>query len=177
MVENTWDQKFEEFLNSSELTQAQLEYLDLASEAKVSNKDLAHNLRITTYRLSLTGKVLWASQRKNRDLLLQIRQEQESQKRELQELQNLSKIVRSQRSDLKRAHERLDIISEELQALKKECLKRRPLNKEDVEELVVRISEQPKFIEKQTEALTEELTKEVQNLQRIIHTFEQKLMG
>nr|AMW92449.1 hypothetical protein [Banana streak virus] len=177
MVEITWDKKFQEFLESSELTQAQLEYLDLATEAKVTNKDLAHNLRINTYRQSLTGKVLWASQRKNRDLLLQVVKEQEAQKQELLELQNLSKIIRSQRSDLKRAHEKLDVLSEELKAPRSDYLKRRPLSKEDVEELVVRISEQPKFIEKQTEALTEELTKEVQNLRRIIHDFERKLMG
>nr|AFH88827.1 ORFI [Banana streak OL virus] len=176
MVEKTWDQKFQEFLNSSELTQAQLEYLDLATEAKVSNKDLAHNLHINTYRLSLTGKVLWTSGRKNRDLLVQIIGEQEAQKKDLLELQNLSKIVRSQRNDLKKAHEKLDVLSDELKALRKDYLKRRPLSKEDVEELVLRISEQPKFIEKQTEALTEELTKEVQNLKKIIHDFERKLM-
>nr|ULR16444.1 ORFI [Banana streak CA virus] len=176
MVEKTWDQKFQEFLNSSELTQAQLEYLDLADE-KVSNKDLAHNLRINTYRLSLTGKVLWTSERKNRELILQVIEEQKDQRKQLEELQHLSRIVRNQRSDLKRALEKLDVLSEELQALRKDYLKRRPLNKEDVENLVVRISEQPRLIEKQTEALTEELTKEVQHLKKIIHTFEQKLMG
>nr|AHM92961.1 hypothetical protein [Banana streak CA virus] len=176
MVEKTWDQKFQEFLDSSELTQAQLEYLDLA-DAKVSNKDLAHNLRINTYRLSLTGKVLWTSERKNRELILQVIEEQKDQKKQLEELQHLSKVVRNQRSDLKRTLEKLDVLSEELQALRKDYLKRRPLNKEDVEDLVVRISEQPKFIEKQTEALTEELTKEVQHLKGIIHDFERKLMG
>lgn len=85
--------------------------------------------------------------------------------------------MRSQRSDLKDALKKQDVLAKELQALREDYLRRRPLSKEDVEELVVRISEQPKFIEKQTEALTEELTKEVQTLKVIIHSFEQRLLG
>lgn len=109
--------------------------------------------------------------------MIQNRKLLEEQRLQLQEIQRLSRIVRSQRADLKETLQKQDDLAKELQALRKDYLERRPLSKEDVEELVIRISEQPKFIEKQTEALTEELTKEVKALKLIIHNFEQRLLG
>lgn len=176
MVEQAWDQKFQEFLNSTECTQASLEYLDLA-DAKVSNRDLAHNLRINAYRQSLTGKVLWASGRKNRDLILQVISEQKAQKEQISEIENLSRVVRSQRSDLKRANQKIEGLESEIKALRQEYLNRRPLSKQDVEELVLKISEQPKFIEQQTEALTVELSAKVDKIEALIHKLERVVTG
>nr|AHM92958.1 hypothetical protein [Banana streak VN virus] len=176
-MDSYWDLEFEKYKNSHSKSVSDLSYLDLASADKVSNKDLAFNLHINTYRSDLGFKVAIHSLSKNRELLIQNRKLLEEQKQQLSEINNLSKVVRLQRADLKETLRRQDVLAKELQALRKDYLERRPLSKEDVEELVVRISEQPKFIEKQTEALTEELTKEVQALKLIIHNFEQKLLG
>nr|WET17317.1 hypothetical protein [Banana streak Musa itinerans virus] len=176
-MDSYWDLEFEKYKNSHSKSVSDLSYLDLATAEKVSNKDLAFNLHINTYRSDLGFKVAIHSLSKNRELLIQNRKLLEEQKQQLSEINNLSKVVRLQRADLKETLRKQDVLAKELQALRKDYLERRPLSKEDVEELVVRISEQPKFIEKQTEALTEELTKEVQALKVIIHNFEQKLLG
>nr|UYO08697.1 gp1 [Banana streak IM virus] len=176
-LDSYWDQEFEKYKNSHAKSISDLAYLNLETADKVSNKDLAFNLHINTYRSDLGFKVAIHSLSKNRELLIQNRKLLEKQELQLQEVHKLSKVIRSQRSDLKDILERQDVLTKELQALRKDYLRRKPLSKEDVEELVVRISEQPKFIEKQTEALTEELTKEVQTLKVIIHNFEQRLLG
>ncbi|AAY99425.1 ORFI [Banana streak virus Acuminata Yunnan] len=176
-MESYWDLEFEKYKNSHSKAISDLSYLDLATAEKVSNKDLAFNLHINTYRSDLGFKVAIHSLSKNRELLIQNRKLLEEQKQQLSEINNLSKVVRLQRADLKETLKRQDVLAKELQALRKDYLERRPLSKEDVEELVVRISEQPKFIEKQTEALTIELTKEVNTLKSIIKDFEQRLLG
>ncbi|RWW51745.1 hypothetical protein BHE74_00041886, partial [Ensete ventricosum] len=72
--------------------------------------------------------------------------------------------------DLKAAHGKLDVLTKELSALKRDYLKQRPLNKADVEQLVIQITEQPKFIEKQTEA-------SLQNSQGIIMATRPRISG
>lgn len=151
--------------------------MNLATEDKVSNKDLAHNLSINTYRCDLGLKVAIGSLAKNRELILQNHKLLKDQKIQFEELQRLSKVVRLQRTDLKKSLEQLDVLTNELRALRTNYLGQKPLTKTDVETLVLRISEQPKFIEKQTEALTEELTKEVKTLKEIINSFEKKILS
>ncbi|AAU95073.1 unknown [Banana streak VN virus] len=144
-MDSYWDLEFEKYKNSHSKSVSDLSYLDLASADKVSNKDLAFNLHINTYRSDLGFKVAIHSLSKNRELLIQNRKLLEEQKQQLSEINNLSKVVRLQRADLKETLRRQDVLAKELQALRKDYLERRPLSKEDVEELVVRISEQPKI--------------------------------
>ncbi|AEC49875.1 hypothetical protein [Banana streak UA virus] len=149
-----------------------LDYLNIDSTSK---SDFAHNLRVASYRIDLGNKALFALCKQNCFHSLDIRKDLEKQDLKLGELERLSKVVRSQRTDLKAAHEKLDVLKEELAALRKDYLKRRPLNKEDVEQLVLQITEQPKFIEKQTEALLEDVSKLVISVKREVSQVQEML--
>lgn len=85
--------------------------------------------------------------------------------------------MKTQREDLKDILKRQSDLEREISNLRKDYLGRKPLSKEDVEELVLKISEQPKFIEKQTEALTEELSRKVDKVEGLIHRLEKVLTG
>lgn len=95
----------------------------------------------------------------------------------MQEIHRLSQIVKTQREDLKDILKRQSDLEREISNLRKDYLGRKPLSKEDVEKLVLKISEQPKFIEKQTEALTEELSRKVDKVEGLIHRLEKVLTG
>ncbi|RZS25594.1 hypothetical protein BHM03_00058817, partial [Ensete ventricosum] len=134
-----------------------LDYLNLDTTAK---SDFAHNLRVTAHRVDLGNKVLLALCKQNCIHCLDIKRElKRLEEDKFSEFEKLAKIIRLQRTDLKAAHGKLDVLTEELTALRKDYLKQRPLNKADVEQLVIQITEQPKFIEKQTEALLEDVSK------------------
>ncbi|AAR86690.1 ORF1 [Banana streak GF virus] len=151
-----------------------LDYLNLESSSRA---DLAHNLRITAYRVDLGNKALFALSKQNCLHTLDLRTKLQEQELQLQEIGKLSKIVRQQRNDLKLLLSKQDHLQEEILQLRQDYLKRRPLSKEDVEELVIKISEQPKFIEKQTEALTEELAKKVDKVEEPIHHLRKTILG
>lgn len=151
--------------------------MNLAGIEKVSNKDLAHNLHVNTYRSDLGFKVVIASLTKERKLNLQNKEELEKLHKKLELFGDLDKIVRSQRTELKRANQSLEDLNRELQALRSDYLSRRPLSKKDVEELVLRISEQPKLVEQQTEALTRELSEKVDKVEALIHRLEKVIIG
>lgn len=134
-------------------------------------------MHINTYRSDLGFKVVISSISKERKINLQIKEEIENLHKKLELFGDLDKIVRSQRTELKQANQRLENLSRELQALRTDYLSRRPLSKKDVEELVLRISEQPKFIEQQTEALTRELSEKVDKVEALIHRLEKVIIG
>lgn len=151
-----------------------LDYLNIDSTSKV---DFAHNLRVASYRVDLGNKVIFALCKQNCIHTLDVKKQLEEQADKLTELDRLSKVVRSQRADLKAVLQKQEKLEEELQQLRQDYLGRRPLSKKDVEELVLRISEQPKFIEKQTEALTVELSSKVDKIEGLIHKLEKTLTG
>ncbi|AEC49876.1 hypothetical protein BaSUIV_gp1 [Banana streak UI virus] len=162
--ESEWEQKFLAWKNSHTGIEADQ---SLITSSKPSNSDLNHNIRITCYRSDLGYKVLLTSQEKakaHRSELFSLTREhnlahQRSLKKIGEKAEEALKISRAQRSEIQGLKAQLDVISEELKALRRDYLERRPLNKKDVEQLVLQIIEQPKFIEKQTEALLEEVSK------------------
>nr|AHM92955.1 hypothetical protein [Banana streak MY virus] len=176
-MDTYWDKTFENYKNSHTKSIADLEYLNLAGIEKVSNKDLAHNLHVNTYRSDLGFKVVISSLTKERKLNLQNKEELEKLHKKLELFGDLDKIVRSQRTELKKANQSLEDLNRELQALRSDYLSRRPLSKKDVEELVLRISEQPKLVEQQTEALTRELSEKVDKVEALIHRLEKVIIG
>ncbi|KAG6512726.1 hypothetical protein ZIOFF_030855 [Zingiber officinale] len=96
---------------------------------------------------------------------------------QLEEISRLSKIVSQQREDLLQLLKQQNQLKEEILQLRQDYLKRRPLSKKDVEELVIKLSEQPKHIEKQTETLTEELSKKVDKVEELINHLKQVIVG
>lgn len=163
-TEAEWEQKFLSWKNSHTFSESNQE---LITGSKIRNTDLNHNLRITCYRSDLGYKVLLTSQEKARahrsELFSLLREHNLTHNKNLKEVakevQEAARISRAQRSEIRNLKTQLDVISEELTALRRDYLERRPLNKKDVEQLVLQITEQPKFIEKQTEALLEEVSK------------------
>lgn len=133
-----------------------LDYLNLES---LSKEDFSHNLKVTAYRIDLGNKALFALGKQSCLHILELRTKLQEQEQQLQEVPKLAEIVKQQRADLKELLSKQDLLKEEVLRLKQDYLGKRPLSKKDVEELIVKISEQPKLIEKQTEALTQELSK------------------
>nr|AEV42074.1 hypothetical protein [Pineapple bacilliform CO virus] len=155
-----WEQKLESEYKRNSHSQEVLD-LDYLLE-KVSHGDLAHNLHVC-YRSDLANKALVGQSQKREALQMRLKQQNERKLDSV--LENLEKALKEQRAelaDLKASS--LDATSDEIRKLRQDWSKRRPLSKEDVEELVILISEQPKEIEKQSEALTEELTSKVTRL-------------
>lgn len=163
---NTWKQAWD--------SRKDLDYLNIDSSSK---SDFAHNLRIVSYRVDLGNKAIFALSKQSCIHILDVKEELKTQATKLGEIEQLSKVVRSQRANLKSLIAKQEVLEKELQGLRQDYLGRRPLTKTDVEELVLRISEQPKFIEKQTENLTVELTKKVDKVEGLIHRLEKIITG
>lgn len=163
---NTWKQAWD--------SRKDLDYLNIDSTSKL---DFAHNLRIVSYRVDLGNKAIFALSKQNCIHILDVKEELKAQAVKLGEIEQLSKVVRSQRANLKSLISKQESLEKELQGLRQDYLGRRPLTKTDVEELVLRISEQPKFIEKQTENLTVELSKKVDKVEGLIHRLEKIITG
>ncbi|CAA37108.1 unnamed protein product [Commelina yellow mottle virus] len=145
------------------------EVIVFTPEVKINLRDLAHNIHIIAHRVALGFKVIYLYLV---DIIFPLLKNiQKSQKESSENLQSVLKIVKEQRRSLKQIEDQLSKVQSELAKLREDYLSRRPLSKQDVEELVVRISEQPKFIEKQTEALTEELKLKVEEVAKLIHSF------
>ncbi|AEC49879.1 hypothetical protein [Banana streak UL virus] len=178
--ETEWEQKFLVWKNSHTGIEADQA---LIQGSKIKNHELNHNIRVTCYRSDLGYKVLLTSQEKAKahrsELFSLLREHNIAHNRHLKEVEKEAKeavkISRSQRSEIKNLKLQLDVISEELQALRRDYLERRPLNKGDVEQLVLQITEQPKFIEKQTEALLEDVSKLVVSVKREVNQVQQML--
>ncbi|KAJ8476365.1 hypothetical protein OPV22_020092 [Ensete ventricosum] len=123
-------------------------------------------------RSDLGNKVILTSLHKakehRKELYTELRQEASVQRTLLSEVadkaKEANKIAKAQRREIQDLKEQLDVCSKELQALRKDYLARKPLNKTDVEQLVLKISEQPKFIERQTELLLEDTRSLVNNI-------------
>ncbi|ANN87817.1 ORF1 [Canna yellow mottle associated virus] len=166
-----WDSKFSEFKEHSALISANLEYLDLASQAKVTVKDLSHNFQIFCYRQDLGHKVLLAATHKScKEVTEALQEDNEKLQKDLKA--NKAAVLLQQQT-IQKLVESCDNLHKEITKLKKIP---KPLSKEDVEELVVKISEQPKFIERQTEALIEELSSKVNKIEALIHRLEKVLL-
>ncbi|AEC49882.1 hypothetical protein BaSUMV_gp1 [Banana streak UM virus] len=178
--EQEWEQKFAAWKDSHTGLEAEK---SLITGSKIKNSDLNHNIRITCYRSDLGYKVLLTSQEKARahrsELFSLLREHNLAHNKNLKEVaakaEEALKISRAQRSEIKNLKAKLDVISDELQALRKDYLERRPLNKKDVEQLVLQITEQPKFIEKQTEALLEDVSKLVVSVRQEVNTVQHML--
>lgn len=168
-----WANKFQEWKNRSQFANAEKSVLTFSDSDKITNRDLAHNIAIFGYRSDLGNKVLLESAEKARahrsELFTLLSKHNLAHQKQLKEAkekhEEALKISRAQRSEIKTLKHQLDVVSDELRALRKDYLERRPLNKADVEQLVLQITEQPKFIEKQTEALLEDVSKLVITVQ------------
>ncbi|CAC44905.1 hypothetical protein [Sugarcane bacilliform IM virus] len=173
--EAEWETQFNTWKNSHTFENANQE---LILGTKISNLDLNHNIRTTCFRVDLGYKVLLTSQQKAQDhrteLFSAIRKhtvEHSKQLKLVAEKAEQSLIIqKEQRARLKRIEDALSTFSREIHNLRVEYLKRRPLSKEDVAELVLAISEQPKFIEKQTELLLEQVKKLVEAVHEEVET-------
>jgi len=149
-----WEKELENLKNSHSLEVPRLDYLDLATSEKVTQKDIAYNLRILAYREDLGNKVCLSAINTCQELTVQ-------------ELRKDNQKLQADLRNCKREVTRLSAIQESTLQEVQQLRKRRPLSKEDVEELVIKISEQPKFIEQQTEALTE-LSQKVDKIEKLI---------
>ncbi|AAA47452.1 ORF1 [Sugarcane bacilliform MO virus] len=173
--EAEWETQFTAWKNSHIFENANQE---LILGTKISNSDLNHNLRTTCYRVDLGYKVLLTSQQKafehRKELFSEGRKHLADQSRKLQLVADKAEqsliIQKEQRARLKKVEDGLSTLSREIHDLRVEYLKRRPLSKEDVAELVLTISEQPKLIEKQTELLLEQVKKLVETTRREVET-------
>nr|AFO11493.1 hypothetical protein [Sugarcane bacilliform virus] len=151
---------------------------ELIPGTKISNLDLNHNIRTTCYRVDLGYKVLLTSQQKAQDhrvqLFSDIRKHTVEHNKQLKLIEDKAEksliIQKEQRARLKQIEDGLSTLSREIHNLRVEYLKRRPLSKEDVAELVLTISEQPKLIEKQTELLLEQVKKLVEAVHEEVET-------
>jgi hypothetical protein len=174
-TESEWENQFSAWKNSHTFENANQE---LISGSKINLADLNHNLRTTCYRVDLGYKVLLTSQEKARDhrseLFALTRKHNSEHNRNLKSVADKAEealvISREQRARLKRIEAGLSTLSKEILLLREEYLKRRPLSKEDVAELVLTISEQPKFIEKQTELLLEQVKGLVEAVHQEVET-------
>nr|AJW68046.1 ORF1 [Sugarcane bacilliform virus] len=161
-TETEWEQQFLAWRNSHTFDSANQE---LIVGHKIKNSDLNHNIRVTCYRSDLGYKVLLTSQEKAKahreKLFADNRKQQLEHKRCLKEVASRAEqaliIQQEQRSRLKKLEAGLADLSREILKLREEYLKRRPLSRQGVAELVLAISEQPKFIEQQTEQLLEQV--------------------
>lgn len=170
-----WEETFKNLRSSHSKDIAELDYLDLASQPKVTNKDLSYNLRILQYRVDLGQKVIFTAIRQSQELTLQ--DIKGDQKKIQQSIQACKNVVIKQQQQIEDLSKGQAVIHQEVLRLKEALRNQKPLTKKDVEELVVTISQQPKFIEKQTEALTEHLAQEVAEVQKLIKRLEKVLMG
>nr|WCR39428.1 ORF1 [Pineapple bacilliform ER virus] len=175
MSQKYWEQKFEEYRNSHTREIADLAYLNLEGAEKVTHKDLAHNLRINTYRQDLANKILTGlSHKHTADIIREVHEDN----RKLQNsLRACERVLKEQQAELTTIRSTVPALREELRKIQQSWAEHRPLSKDDVESLVLRISEQPKFIEQQTEALIRELTSKVSRVERLIHQLEERILG
>nr|AOV63233.1 hypothetical protein [Sugarcane bacilliform virus] len=173
--ETEWEQQFLIWRNSHTFENANQE---LISGQKITNLDLNHNIRTRCYRSDLGYKVLLTSQEKakaHREELFAV-----TRKQHLEHNKNLKLVVdkvgealiiqREQRARLKKLEAGLSNLSREILDLREEYLKRRPLSKQDVAELVLTISKQPKFIVQQTELLLEQVKLLVEAVRQEVET-------
>nr|WCR39422.1 ORF1 [Pineapple bacilliform CO virus] len=175
MSQRYWEQKLEEYRNSHTQEVADLAYLNLEGAEKVTHKDLAHNLRINTYRQDLANKILVGLSHKHAaDIIREIHEDN----RKLQNnLKACEKALKEQQAELTAIKSSVPALREELRKIQQSWSEHRPLSKDDVEKLVLRISEQPKFIEQQTESLIRELTSKVSRVEHLIHQLEGRILG
>nr|WCR39425.1 ORF1 [Pineapple bacilliform CO virus] len=175
MSQRYWEHKFEEYRNSHTQEVANLSYLNLEGAEKVTHKDLAHNLRINTYRQDLASKVLTGlSHKHTADIIREVHEDN----RKLQNsLKACEKALKEQQAELTAIKSTVPVLREELRKIQQSWAEHRPLSKDDVEKLVLRISEQPKFIEQQTEALIKELTGKVNRVENLIRQLEERILG
>ncbi|AXP07688.1 ORF1 protein [Enset leaf streak virus] len=175
MTQTFWEKELENWKNSHNLDKARLDYLDLAEKDKVTNKDLAWNIQIFGYRSDLAGKVnLAATHVAEGKIIKELRKDNIKLQNSVRACKN---AIDTQKFEIQSLREAQDTIRKEVSELKEALFQRRPLSKRDVEELVLRISEQPKFIEQQTEALTIELSQKVDKIEKLIHRLEKTLVG
>ncbi|RZS24640.1 hypothetical protein BHM03_00057724, partial [Ensete ventricosum] len=142
---------------------------------KVTNKDLAWNIQIFGYRSDLAGKVNLAATHVAKEKI--IKELREDNIKLQNSVRACKSAINAQKAEIQGLKEAQDTTKKEVLELKEALLQRRPLSKKDVEELVLRISEQPKFIEQQTEALTVELSQKVDKIEKLIHRLEKTLVG
>nr|AVT44081.1 hypothetical protein [Canna yellow mottle virus] len=172
MSKSFWEQKLLDYKNSHTLEVANLEYLDLAGQENIKNRDLAHNLHILCYRNDLGNKVTLAAIHKcSEDVIKELRLDNAKLQKDLRA--NKAAVL-SQQQTIQELIGGYNNLQKEIVQLKKIP---KPLSKEDVEGLVIKISEQPKFIEKQTEALIEELSSKVNKIEALIHRLERVLLA
>jgi hypothetical protein len=173
--EAEWETQFNTWKNSHTFENSNQE---LILGPKISSLDLNHNIRTTCYRVDLGYKVLLTSQQKAQahrvELYTAAKNHNVEHSKQLKLVGDKAEqsliIQKEQRSRLKRIEDGLSTLSREVYNLRVEYLKRRPLSKEDVAELVLTISEQPKFIEKQTELLLEQVKKLVEAVHEEVET-------
>lgn len=175
MTQSFWEKELEGWVNSDGLRQARLEFLDLANQEKVSHKDLAWNIQVFGFRSDLAGKVNLAATHVAKEQV--IKELREDNIKLQNSVRACKSAINAQKAEIQKLKESQDIIQQEVLGLKEALIQRRPLSKKDVEELVLRISEQPKFIEQQTEALTVELSSKVDRVEKLIHKLEKTLIG
>ncbi|ACF60611.1 ORF1 [Cycad leaf necrosis virus] len=175
MSKSFWEAKFDEYKNSHSLRISDLTYLDLASLEKVLVRDLGHNLQILCHRSDLGNKVCLAATHVSCEKVINtlVDHNQKLQK----DLKSLRSVVSQQQSSLESVQKSQVELGSELKGLRAVVLQNRPLTSGDIEELVLKISQQPKAIEQQTENLTVELTQKVQQIEHLIHRLEKTILG
>nr|WIA47476.1 P1 [Andraeanum bacilliform virus] len=142
-----WEQSVEDWYNTSRTSG--LEYLDLAEDPKPNHKQLAHNLAVIFDKISLGNRIHIKNQKIIQEHLILYNQK------------------------LSQLESTIDKLQENIKRLEKE----KPLTKRDIEDLLFKISEQPKFIEKQTKSLLEEVTKKVDKLEHLVKEVERNILG
>ncbi|KAJ8458737.1 hypothetical protein OPV22_031663 [Ensete ventricosum] len=150
MTQTFWEKELESWKNSHSLDKSRLDYLDLAEKDKVTNKDLAWNIQIFGYRSDLAGKVNLAATHVAKEKI--IKELREDNIKLQNSVRACKSAINAQKSEIQSLKEAQNTVKKEVSELKEALFQRRPLSKKDVEELVLKISEQPKFIEQQTEA-------------------------
>ncbi|QED42784.1 ORF1 [Agave badnavirus A] len=167
-----WLKQFEDLKDSLEAEVGDLAYLDLSNIPKPKISDLAHNLRILSFRSALGDKVNLTATHVAQKQLLEALADQD---KELQgQLTALKKALKQHGLVLRHLQETLP---QQITSLKAQLSKIHPLTKEDVRELVLQLIEQPKAIERQTEELTQQLSSKVDRVERLIRELENKLIG
>ncbi|AAO21218.1 putative protein [Badnavirus maculakalanchoes] len=151
-----------------------LHYIDWEQNTREA---IQQNLRVVAYRTDISAKVSVVWQERHSKRLQELKDLTRSQKVNTDLIPEILRIQQLQRSKLLDLQQNLKALGSEVEELKKHILTLRPLTKNDIDKLVATLLSQPKEIERQTEALTIELTKEVHNLKKIILEFEGRLMG
>lgn len=167
-----WQKQLEEFKDAQDTETSRLAYLDLSSTPKPKLSDLAHNLRILSFRTALGDKVnLAATHVAQKQVLATAQEQHEEVKRQLKalkkDLQQHSQVAASQQQE----------ILKQVSQIKARLGGIHPLTKEDVRDLVLQLIEQPKAIERQTEELTLQLSSKVDRVEKLIRELEDKLTG